>query len=242
MPNPAAPETEVNPPPTLLKRIQTAAAGVSMMLLWVAAWIAGAGKFDWKRGWICTGVYIAGVTITRVLVRRLNKDLLAARGRWNRYPMTRFDKIVLSIFFPLTFLQVVVAGLDAVRFRWLPMPLWTIAPGIVLFLAGMALVTWVMALNPFAEATVRIQTDRGHTVVSAGPYRFMRHPMYLGMISMYPATALMLGSGWAMAVAAIMAALLVWRTAQEDRFLYRELAGYPEFAAKTRFRLVPGIW
>jgi protein-S-isoprenylcysteine O-methyltransferase Ste14 len=106
----------------------------------------------------------------------------------------------------------------------------------------MGLIGCVMAMNRFAESTVRIQSERNHAVVSSGLYRIVRHPMYVGMILMYPATALMLGSGWAMAVAALILVLIIWRTSQEDRFLIQNLQGYPEFAAHTRYRLIPGIW
>lgn len=148
----------------------------------------------------------------------------------------------MLIYIPLAFIQVLVAGLDAVRFHALPLPEWTLFPGIVLFVAAMAMVAWSLLANPFAESTVRIQPDRGQTVVSTGPYHIVRHPMYVGFVLMWPATALMWGSGWAMAVAALMLILVVWRTAEEDNFLRRELPGYQEYVDLTRFRLVPGLW
>ena len=104
------------------------------------------------------------------------------------------------------------------------------------------MVTWSLAANRHAESTVRIQTDRGHQVVTGGPYRYVRHPMYVGAIPMYFAVALILGSIWAMAVAVVIAIFFVIRTALEDRTLRHELAGYEEFTARTRYRLVPGIW
>src|SRR3954453_10940580 len=99
-----------------------------------------------------------------------------------------------------------------------------------------------MALNPYAETTVRIQSDRGHTVISSGPYRLVRHPMYVGSSLMYPGTALMLASKWALLLSAVMAVLLLVRTALEDRTLRRELAGYEQYAVTTRYRLIPGVW
>jgi protein-S-isoprenylcysteine O-methyltransferase Ste14 len=107
---------------------------------------------------------------------------------------------------------------------------------------AMALITWAMMANPHAETTVRIQTDRDHKAVTSGPYRIVRHPMYVGAILMYPAAALMFGSMWALAISGLIAILFVWRTALEDRTLRRELPGYEEFAALTRYRLIPGLW
>jgi protein-S-isoprenylcysteine O-methyltransferase Ste14 len=176
------------------------------------------------------------------LLKRVNPELAAARARFMHKDTAPFDRTFLWIYFPLTFIQISVAGLDAVRFQALPLPEWTLLPGIVVFVAAMAMITWSLLANPFAEATVRIQSDRGQSVVSTGPYHFVRHPMYVGFVLMSPATALILGSGWAMEVAALMMALVVWRTAKEDSFLRRELPGYQEYAALTRFRLVPGLW
>lgn len=242
MPDQPVAETQTKSSLGILGRLWKLAKGMSAMLLWVAAAFAGAGRLDWARGWVCVAVYVVTMTFVGALMHRFNPGLLEARGKFMRKDTRRFDRFFMWIYFPLTFIQVLVAGLDAVRFHGLAMPSWTLFPGIALFLAAMALVTWTFLVNPFAETTVRIQTDRGHTVVTDGPYRFVRHPMYAGSILMYPATALMLGSGWAMAVAALIALLILWRTAQEDRFLQDQLSGYAAYAARTHFRLVPGLW
>jgi protein-S-isoprenylcysteine O-methyltransferase Ste14 len=89
---------------------------------------------------------------------------------------------------------------------------------------------------------VRIQTDRGHTVITSGPYRFVRHPGYLGLIIFTLATPLLLGSRWAFIPAVLMLVLIITRTALEDRTLQSELAGYPAYAERVRYRLLPGIW
>ncbi len=223
-------------------RLKKLLPGVSPALLWTAAAFAGAGRINWVRGWICVAIYVLVMTFVGALVRRLNPALLKARGIFMRKDTRPFDRIFMSVYLPLTFIQALVAGLDVVRFHGMVMPPWTLIPGVALFLAAMALVTWTPLVNPFAEATVRLQTDRGHTVVTAGPYCIVRHPMYVGSILMYPATALMFGSGWAMVVAASMVLLIIWRTAQEDLFLHDELSGYAEYAARTPFRLLPGLW
>jgi len=107
---------------------------------------------------------------------------------------------------------------------------------------ALALITWVMLVNPFAEKTVRIQTDRGHTVVTSGPYRFVRHPMYVGLILLFVSTTFVWGSVWALRLTAIMAVLIIWRTACEDRTLRQDLPGYEQYAGVTRYRLLPGLW
>jgi len=238
--NPSLPETAIAS--GFLMRIKKAARGLMPIILWMSILFASAGRLDWKRGWAASVIYVLTIIAIGALVRRFNPGLLSARAKPNFKQTQSFDRLFYRIFLPLTYLQIAVAGFDAVRFRWLPLPLWCALPGVLLFLSAMGLICWVMAVNRFAESTVRIQSERNHAVVSSGPYRIVRHPMYVGMFLMYPATALMLGSGWAMAVAALILALIVWRTAAEDRFLHRELTGYREYAALTRYRLVPGLW
>jgi protein-S-isoprenylcysteine O-methyltransferase Ste14 len=242
MPDALGKPTEAKATPSLLSRIWKLAKGILAMIIWFGAAFAGAGRLDWARGWVCIAIYALVMAATGALVKRFNPGLTEARARVLRKDTPLFDKIFLWTYLPLTFIQVFVAGLDVVRFHALPLPEWTLLPGIVLFAAAMAMVAWSLLANPFAESTVRIQPDRGQTVVSTGPYRFVRHPMYVGLILIWPAAALMWGSGWAMAVAALMLILVVWRTAKEDSFLRRELPGYQEYAALTRFRLVPGLW
>lgn len=135
-----------------------------------------------------------------------------------------------------------VAGLlDAVRYHWSSMPFVFVYLDAILFTLAMVLIAWEMVVNPFAETSVRIQTDRGHTVITSGPYRMVRHPMYLGAILMYTAASLVWGSIWALALAAMITGLRIWRTSREDQTLRQELAGYEEYSARTRDRLLPGL-
>ena len=215
---------------------------VGFTAAWMGALFGSAGTLDWARGWIFTILYAGGMTAIGVVMKRRNPELMEARAKLRRKDTKGFDKIFLAIFLPLTYVQPVVAGLEVVRFHRSGMPEEFLYVGIVLLLPAMALIGWTMAVNRHAETTVRIQTDRGHTVVDSGPYRFVRHPMYLGSNVMYIASGLTLGSIWALAVAGVILLLFIWRTAMEDRTLRRELPGYEEYAARTRFRLVPGIW
>jgi protein-S-isoprenylcysteine O-methyltransferase Ste14 len=110
------------------------------------------------------------------------------------------------------------------------------------FILGIVLMTWILRVNPFAETTVRIQMDRGQTVVTSGPYRFVRHPMYVGAFLMYLGMPLVLGSVGALTLGAAIVALMIWRTSREDLTLRQELPGYEEFTKRTRYRLLPGVW
>jgi protein-S-isoprenylcysteine O-methyltransferase Ste14 len=201
-----------------------------------------AGRLDWERGWVCVILYVVSMLAAALLIHRKNPALFEARANWRHQDTKPFDKVFLSLFFPLTFIHPAMAGLDVVRFHWSSMPFATVYVGIVLFLLAIALITWAMMVNRHAESTVRIQTERDHKPVTAGPYRFVRHPMYVGAMLLYPAMSLVFGSVWALAVSGLIALLFIWRTALEDRTLRRELPGYEEFAKLTRFRLIPGLW
>jgi protein-S-isoprenylcysteine O-methyltransferase Ste14 len=154
----------------------------------------------------------------------------------------RWDKIWLRFFLTAVYAIIPVAALDDGRFHWLPVPWWTCGVGYVLFLAGMGVVTWAEAVNKFFEVTVRIQTDRGHTVIDTGPYAIVRHPGYVGGILFCVGTALCLGSVWALIPAGLASALLVLRTRWEDQMLQAELPGHKEYAQRVRYKLVPGVW
>jgi len=141
-----------------------------------------------------------------------------------------------------TYLIMIVAALD-VRFGWSTPPFIPYGPlGAALFLVGTAFFLWAMNTNTHFEGTVRIQTDRGHRVCDRGPYAHVRHPGYVGFLIALAATPLVLGSWRSFAGAAVSMFALVVRTALEDATLRKELPGYAEFAQRTRYRLVPGIW
>jgi protein-S-isoprenylcysteine O-methyltransferase Ste14 len=136
----------------------------------------------------------------------------------------------------------IVAGLD-LRYGWLSgiTPSAQIA-ALLIVIAGYALVVWATGTNAFFSQVVRIQTERGHTVISSGPYRYVRHPAYVGMILLVLGAPIMLGSWWALLPGGLSALLVVLRTALEDRTLQADLAGYREYAGRVRYRLLPGVW
>jgi protein-S-isoprenylcysteine O-methyltransferase Ste14 len=113
---------------------------------------------------------------------------------------------------------------------------------LVIGASGHALLVWSMVANAYFSLIVRIQADRSHQVVSSGPYRFVRHPGYLGSILFFLSTSLLLGSWWALIPGAAAALLIVIRTALEDRTLHAELPGYADYVERVRYRLLPGIW
>jgi len=162
-----------------------------------------------------------------------------SRGRTGAKP---FD-VVLTRLVSVTSLSVLaVAGL-AQRWDWEPEsgPAARVL-GVALFVAGFALVLWAMSANRFFSQVVRIQAERGHAAVTDGPYRIVRHPGYVGMMTSMAGAVLVLGCPWAWIPAVLYAAAMAVRTRLEDATLLEELPGYRAYSTRTRFRLVPGVW
>jgi protein-S-isoprenylcysteine O-methyltransferase Ste14 len=201
---------------------------------------ASAGRLDWWNAWVLLGFNFAASATTMVLLWR-NTELLAERS--NVKAGKNWDKAIAGIVVllgPVT--TWITAGLDT-RFHWSDgMPLWTFMTGAGVAVFAAALIAWAMRSNRFFSSVVRIQKDRGHVVVTAGPYRFVRHPGYTGIAAFTLATPLILGSRWAFAPAVFAAAVSVLRTALEDRTLHNELDGYAEYARRVKYKLVPMIW
>ena len=200
-----------------------------------------AGRIDWLAGWAYFGVLCANIAINFVYFRRVNPGLIEARTRLG-VGTKRWDMVWSACFTPLFCAIFIVAGFDAVRYGWSDMSPWFWLLGFAVFAPGSALLTWAMGVNPFFEKTVRIQTERGHRVIDSGPYRFVRHPGYVGFFAWCLATPLMLGSWAAFVPAALSFVGIVVRTALEDRTLREELPGYDDYARRVRYRLVPGVW
>jgi protein-S-isoprenylcysteine O-methyltransferase Ste14 len=216
---------------------------VGAFFLWfIGSLFLAAGRLDWIRGWISVALVVVAMPAVGLIVQRYNAPVLEARSKWRRKVTKTFDKIFFATYGPLISILPALAGLDAGRYHWTSLPFGFVYAGSILFALALALITWVMVVNPFAEKTVRIQTDRGHRVVTSGPYRWVRHPMYAGITLLFVSTALVWGSVWALRLDAVMAVLIIWRTAMEDRTLRQELPGYEQYAAVTRYRLLPGVW
>ncbi len=200
------------------------------------------GRWDWTMAWIYVGLMIVGGATNAGLTFRRNPSLLRERARppadakaWDRWLVRG-----VAIYGPLA--VYVTAALDQ-RFRWTaPLPAALPWFGLGLLLAGYVLSSWALAVNPFFSAVVRIQRDRGHRVIEAGPYRRIRHPGYLGGLLAHLAAPMVLESAWAWIPSLMTGALFVVRTAQEDRTLRAELEGYAAYAGRVRRRLLPGIW
>jgi protein-S-isoprenylcysteine O-methyltransferase Ste14 len=213
---------------------------VSVLLMGSVLFLS-AGRLDWPAAWIFLGTYVLVILTVGIWVTRKHPDVVNERGKI-AHDAKSWDKVLMTIYTLMLLVLLAVAGLDAGRFGWSVMPIAVQVVGYIALLLAMAVTYWAMATNPFLSTIVRIQDDRGHYVVTSGPYRYVRHPMYSAILIMWPGIALELGSWWALVPAAVIVIVFVIRTALEDHTLEAELPGYVEYTQHTRYRLVPGVW
>ena len=200
-----------------------------------------AGTWAWPKGWLFVLVLLGVISAVFLVLHRVNPEVIVARSGFHE-GTKGWDKILLSFYFPAMAAVLFVAALDDGRFHWFSVPWWVCGIGYALLLAGIGIVTWAEAVNKFFEVTVRIQSDRGHSVIDTGPYGFVRHPGYVGGILHAIGIALSLGSLWALIPAGVASIVLIVRTQWEDQTLQEELNGYKEYATKVRRKLIPGVW
>ena len=200
-----------------------------------------AGSIRWRPGWIFVAVLFLGFGVSAIVLARVNPIIYRARSRFQ--PGTKgWDKALLAVMLPAMVAILPIGACDAGRFHWSAVPNWLVALGYAAALAGIAVVAWAQAVNPFFEPGVRIQSERLQRVIDTGPYRFVRHPGYVSALLLFFGMALALASFWALVPAVLASAVLVVRTAWEDRLLRSELAGYEEYSRRVRWRLLPGVW
>ncbi len=209
-------------------------------VIFAASLFVPAGRLDWPMAWAVIALWLAFAVVGFVV---LSPELIAERSRIVPAGAEPSDVVVAGLgglfLFPAS---LVVCGLDA-RNAWSPA-----LPGVLrdaalaVFAGGYAFTLWGARANPFASTVVRVQRERGHRVIDAGPYAFVRHPLYAGALVAHLALPVALGSLWGIAPAACGAALFVLRTILEERTLAAKLEGYPAYMLRVRWRLVPGVW
>jgi len=223
--------------PTILRKVFPFVFSLTVVSVCL---FGSAGRLTWPNAWILLGVnFVAGILAMSVLWR--DSELSAERA--NTKAGKSWDKPIVFVVVLLGPMATwVTAGLDT-RFHWSAGMGWSaVIAGAGAGVLAVLLIAWAMRTNRFFSAIVRIQKDRGHAVVSSGPYRFVRHPAYTGMAAFTLATPLILNSRWAFVPAVATVAFHVLRTALEDRTLQRELDGYADYACRVKYRLVPLVW
>lgn len=225
----------------MIRQLSGAVAYVALfaVLLWL-----GAGTWRWPAAWVLLAALLVIRVTSDARLWRVQRALMEEReGLPLRRGQAAADRVLVPAFMATYAALVAFCAADAWRLHLLPQPAnWLRAIGLAAFIAGWWLVHRALETNAFAAFVVRHQADRGQVVVSNGPYATVRHPMYAGLVVVMLGLALWLGS-WAGAIfSALPVAMLAARILVEERLLRAELPGYAEYAARVRWRLVPGLW
>jgi len=218
---------------------------VVRMTLFAVALMWPAGTWRWWDAWVLVGLWTAfGLVMTNYLLRH-DPALLAERMKL--VPLHKeqkaWDKVIMLLFFIVGIGLYLIPGFDVVRYEWSsPFPGWVRIMAMIVHLPCFLFLGWVMRENTYLSQVVKIDKERGHQVITTGPYALVRHPMYTVMIVLLFAVPVALGSRFALILAMFLTILLIVRTYFEDRTLYTELEGYPEYTKQTHYRLIPKIW
>lgn len=226
--------------PTLLRLLVQACAGTAALAF---ALFGGAGTLAWGAGWTFIALFVGSALAIGLWLRRADPALLEARLRSPFTPAQRpRDRAVMAAITVAFWLWLAAMALDARRLAWSHVP--AALQGVGAAFITLAFAGWARVLreNTFAAITIELQSARGHRVVSSGPYAVVRHPMYAWALLLVAGTPLLLGSWWGLLGLPLFAALLVARLRGEEALLADGLAGYREYMAKVRWRLLPGLW
>lgn len=201
------------------------------------------GRWNWWQAWVMGALFVLSFIVSRAIAARKTPDILKERADYATQANTQaWDKWLSPLMAFGSVFILLVAGLDEL-FNWSPdLPLGLELLGLALILFGYVFGSLAFVENAFFSGTVRLQPERGQTVVSTGPYSRVRHPGYLGSLIASLGMPLLLDSLWAFVPVVIFGSFFVLRTSLEDHFLQENLAGYNEYADKVRYRLFPGIW
>src|SRR5829696_6866364 len=213
---------------------------IAEFAVFAALLFVSAGTVLWPAGWVFMTIFFVFALAITLRVGRQGPELLGERMS---PPIQRgqplWDKVFVAAVMLLFVVWLILMPLDAVRFGWSEVPGWVQVLGAL----GLVLSFYVLFLtfreNAYLALVVKVQEERGQTVVTSGPYRYVRHPIYASMFLFLPGSALLLGSWWGLLLCLVILGLLVWRTTLEDRMLKNELARYDEYARQVRYRLIP---
>jgi protein-S-isoprenylcysteine O-methyltransferase Ste14 len=216
---------------------------VAEFAVFAALLFVSAGTLLWPAGWVFLAIFFGFALAIVLWLAREDPELLAERMS---SPVQRgqplWDKVFVVGVIVFFVAWLIVMPLDAVRFGWSEVPDWLQILGALALVLSLYIMFLTFQENAYLALVVKLQEERGQRVVSTGPYRYVRHPMYASMFVFFPAAALLLGSWWGLLPCAVVLGLLVWRIPLEERMLENGLAGYDEYERKVRSRLIPHVW
>lgn len=215
------------------------------MTLFAIALMWPAGTWYWWEAWVLVGLWtVFGLVMTIYLLRN-DPALLVERLKLVPFHKEQkvWDKALMLLVFITGIGLYLLPGFDVIRYEWSdPFPVWVRVIAMLIHIPCFVLLGWVMRENTYLSQVVKIDKERGHKVITTGPYAYVRHPMYTITIILLFAVPVALGSRFTLIISLFLIVLLIVRTYLEDRTLHAELVGYPEYAKQTIYRLIPGVW
>lgn len=215
---------------------------VFLFLVFALSLFLSAGTFAWLAGWIFLALFFSFVFALTLWLFRYNPGLLKERMTVSQPDQKIWDKVFFVLLQVVFFAWLVLMPLDAVRWHWSQIPIWLEVVGALILVSSFPLFFLTFRENSFLSAMVRIQQDRGQTVVSTGPYHYVRHPMYAAALLFLFGTALLLGSELGLLWGLILVGMIAWRAVLEERTLRKELPGYDTYMLQVKYRLIPYVW
>ena len=218
---------------------------VVRMTLFAVALMWPAGTFLWWEAWVLVVLWsLYGLVVINDL---LHKDPALLAERLKLIPLQKeqkgWDKALMLLFFIAGIGLYLLPGFDVMRYEWSePLPLWSRVTAMLIHIPCFVLLWWIMRENTYLSQVVKVDKERGHKVITTGPYAYVRHPLYTVAIILLFAVPIALGSRFSLIISLFLTLLLIVRTCFEDRTLHVELDGYREYAKRTTYRLIPGLW
>jgi protein-S-isoprenylcysteine O-methyltransferase Ste14 len=214
---------------------------VSFLLMAVSLFLP-AGTFAWPAMWIFLILLHGWLLVGIGLLLKHNPGLLEERLRFSQSNQKTWDKVLLPVYQLVLFAWLVFMPLDAVKYHWSQMPIVLRVVGALLLITSFILISLTFRENAFLSALVRVQHGRGQTVISSGPYRYLRHPMYAGGLLLFLGTPLLLGSWCGLLLVVLLILVVAVRAILEERVLRDELPGYAAYMKQVKYRLIPYVW
>jgi protein-S-isoprenylcysteine O-methyltransferase Ste14 len=215
---------------------------VYLVLFFSLPLFLAAGTLAWPAGWIYLALFFSFVFAITSWLFRHNPALLKERMTMSRPDQKAWDKVFLALAYVSFVAWLVLMALDAMRFHWSQMPVWLSVAGAIILVYSFYLFFATFRENSYLSPLVRIQEDRGQTVVSTGPYHYVRHPMYAAALLFFLGTTLLLGSWYGLLLALLLVFLIAGRAVLEERTLQKELQGYDAYMVQVKYRLIPHVW
>ena len=215
---------------------------IGIFVAFALALFLPAGTLVWYAGWIFLALFFSFYLAVTIWLYHHNPGLLQERMRLRTSDQLAWDKVLFPLLMIIPFAWLIFMSFDAVRFHWSPLPVWLEFVGVVVLVCSFYLLFLTFRENAYLSPVVRIQEERGHTVVSTGPYHYVRHPMYAAMLVFVVGTSLLLGSGYGILLALLFMVVLARRAVLEERTLREELHGYAAYMTQVKYRLIPYVW